>query len=179
MEKIKAEEWVRNTFADDVISSEESGLDEDYIVLKPNMEAGSWLLILEYYTGVRHVNTSPKGTGCGQMVRISNFLDIFSDMIDGDKSTGENLNKLLEYSEEEKLGYSWYFRLYLDKNQYENFVDVREIFADLYANFSMPKDAEETDRSIMLQAILTANRRFKAFMEKKECTEGEKEFFSL
>ena len=172
----KAETWVRSTFADDIISG-----DEDYILIMPHMEAGSWILILEYYTGARHVNTSPKGTGNGQMVKISSFLKIFSVIIDENKSTEENLNNLFEYSEEKKLGYSWYFRLYLDKLQYENFVDIRELFAKLYADYVM-KDADGNpvaDYQKRLQDILTANRKFRVFMQEQKSNEGEKQFFSL
>lgn len=178
--RTKAEDWVRLTFADDIIPSEQSGNDEDYIILCPHMEAGSWLFVLEYYTGIKHINTNSKGTGNGQMVRISKFLDLFSEIIGGNIITEIIINDLIEYSEEKKLGYSWYFRLILDKIQYENFVDIRKVFADLYSKYSI-----EADQSGRLQDILEANRKFKEFIKtekQKELSEGDdykKQFFSL
>ena len=174
--KIDAEAWVRSTFSNDVISG-----DEDSILMVPHMEAGSWVLILEYYTGVRHVNSSPEGTGNGQMVKISSFLKLFSDIIDENKSVEENLNNLFEYSEQKKLGYSWYFRLHLDRLQYENFVDIRECFAKLYAYYVM-RDADGkpvSDYRKRLQDIMIANRKFKEFIQVERSNEGVKKFFSI
>jgi hypothetical protein len=181
--RAKAEEWVRCAFADDIIPAKQSGLDEDYISLCPNVEAGSWLLITEHYTGIRYEYTGEAGIGNGQKIRMSSFLNLFSNIINPNKLSENILNELIEYSEEKKLYYSWYFRLRLEKIRYGNFVDVRRIFADLYSMYLMPEDSEgnPTDRPKMLQGILTANRKFKAFMkdEEQKSIEGEKEFFAL
>lgn len=187
LKRTKVEEWVRKAFKDDIIPSDESGLDDDVILILPHMEAGSWVLIYEYYTGIKHINTSEKGTGNGLNVRVSKFLDMFSEIVDTDKLADDIINDLIAYSDEKNLGYSWYFRFYLDKIQYDNFVDVRKIFSDLYWSYVLPKDIKgnPTDHGIMLQAILTANKRFKEFIRtesQKENTEGEsykKAFFSL
>jgi len=168
-----AEEWVRNTFADDIIPSDQSGHDEDYISLCPFMESGSWILVHEYLTGVRLVNENSGGSGNGQLMQISKFLDLFSDIIDVDKSTIENLVELLEYSEEKKIGCPWYFRLYLDRIKYGNLADVRTIFADLYSKFLKSKSSKR------FQDILKANQKFRAFIQEQKSSEGEKEFFAL
>lgn len=182
----KSEKWIRQIFKDDLVASDETDSDDDIILILPHMEAGSWLLILEYYTGVKNLNTSIKGTGNGQHVKITKFLDIFSEIIDTDKISDCILNDLIEYSEENQIGYSWYFRIYLDKIRYDNFVDVRKIFSVLYQNYVSKENAgTKTDQAMMLEGILTANRRFKEFMQTeklKESTEGEnykKAFFSL
>lgn len=172
--KQEATKWIKKVFADDILKEYDDSFDKGYVRIMPSMEVRSFLLVYNYYTGEEILNNSKEGTGNRVYMELSKFVDHFYKVIDTSKSVEDNIYAMIEETYKERKGdlLVAYFRLWLDKITYENFVDIRMVFHKLYKDYVNSYNAETgaDSREGTLEAISKANDRFEKFIAIQEAT---------
>jgi len=185
--KQEATKWIKKVFSDDILKEPDDSFEKGYLRIMPSMEVRSFLLVYNYYTGEEILNSSKEGTGNRVYMELSKFVDHFYMVIDVDKSVEDNIYAMVEETIKEKKGELLiaYFRLWLDKITFTNFVDIRIVFHKLYKAYveSYNADTGGDNRIECLWEIKQANEGFEKFLEledaKKSVAEAYvKEFFN-
>ena len=187
MTKQDALKWIKTTFAEDILKEAEDGFDKGSLRLMPSMEAESYLIVYNHYTGEDAVNTSRPGTGNRTYIsaaKMSDFAGQFCEVLDSKKSKEENIKAMIEETtRKNKVNLLVaYLNLVMDRMKYPNFVDVRMIFHNVYNAYMESYSAELDNRAEALEAISLINAKFEKFATQEEVkklssTEYAKEFF--
>jgi len=172
IQKQAALEWIRDVFVDDILKQANDGFDKGYLCIMPSMEAQSFLLVYNYYTGDCVINNSSEGTGSRVYMELSKFADHFAKVIEIEKNHLDNINNMIEETIKEKKGdlLVAYFCLCQDRIKYANFVDIRRIFHSLYKAYVDSYNAETgiDNRTECLYNIKQAHEKFEKFLEQED-----------
>jgi hypothetical protein len=190
MDLKQAEIWIKQVFADDILTEDYDEFKKGFMCLMPSMSAESFILVYNYYSGESRINTSQPETSNRVYIELSKFVEFFFNVIDAEKSVEDNIKAMIEETIKENRGMLLiaYFNLWLDKIKYPNFADIRLIFHNLYKAYDKSYDPDNgiDKRAETLAEIKKACLAFENFVSAQESkfasssllSETRKEFFT-
>jgi len=141
----RAVNWVRETFAEDIIKLRENGKEVEHIQTLPFVEYMALNLLVEYYCGTNNVAKAPIGCGLRGTTPLDSIGELYEEAILDDSlpSVPDKLRRMIELdesSEDEGRKKSFYFKYFLDKLTNPEFVDYRALFHRLDSEYRAGSD---------------------------------------